>query len=927
MASFFRGIQGAMQSIMTPVSTSNTTNTNTGKEGHGGGERGDTGTSAHTRPMTRNANAGGTSRKSLVNDGPAANARKKGERAQGLAAALVAAPATNGVHANAGTPRAGRGAAAADGKAATQRKPRPTTAPPSSGGSGSQAGSGKIRVFVRVRPLSSSERQTPARHFSVVDVSDCNREVSLNEFCSSSNDYLRQRRVKQRRYRYDGVFDENSAQHDVFSSTAEPLVEAVLRGRNACCFCYGATGAGKTFTMLGTEANPGVMVLALQLLFSKIRDDRGEQDDGGDPSDDGDEWKEVKLTYLEIYNETVRDLLDTSNDHDGCNDQGDESNNFNDAFGNLSASGPNAAGNASGNRQPTLHMREDPIAGVVVQGLTQVHASSADEVMSLLQAGNGRRTTESTRSNETSSRSHAVLQAIVYTYRRTRGQTVVANTSKLSLIDLAGSERTLASESKQSARCVEGANINKSLLALSGCINALVAGKKHIPYRNSKLTQLLKDSLGGGCVTAMIANVSPSAFVFSETSNTLHWADRAKQIRVSSRNISNTSNAHQASAVLAGGAGAVLAGGADAGAGNVPLDMQKLISSLEEQNRVMSEKIRQLEAKAAAHGDEGAVDRKTIEANPSGRDTTSRPRPMTAMAATTLNPVSKTKALISEMDANAPGVSQAQNKKAYNTRQQARRHSIAFAGPPAATGAKSQKVHHTKAFDAGTATNGTNGNNNVAAAGEKLVSDLRAEIAALRSKAEAESKTRSAEVKSMAAKHKCELEQLKREFQMKVKHKDDFIRTLITSNGGGNGNDDPCDVTMGVENEAPPPLSPPVTRSTSHRLMAVDAAEKAPKSVTSKGITPRAAGARSGAVRRNLNAANESIEKDGEGGKGGEKPMHDLKLRLSTLSKRNKTAKANSKSLSMKGIGNSNGSVTKKRPFREVSNTDAAGVY
>jgi kinesin family member 18/19 len=106
----------------------------------------------------------------------------------------------------------------------------------------------------------------------------------------------------------------------------------------------------------------------------------------------------------------------------------------------------------------------------------------------------------------------------------------ISRVGKLSLIDLAGSERALATD-QRSLRSIEGANINRSLLALSSCINALVEGKKHIPYRNSKLTQLLKDSLGGACNTVMIANVSPSNLSFGDTQNTLHWADRAKEIK------------------------------------------------------------------------------------------------------------------------------------------------------------------------------------------------------------------------------------------------------------------------------------------------------------------------------------------------------------------------------------------------------------
>lgn len=123
-----------------------------------------------------------------------------------------------------------------------------------------------------------------------------------------------------------------------------------------------------------------------------------------------------------------------------------------------------------------------------------------------------------------------ILQVVVE-YRYMDGSRRVG---KLSLIDLAGSERAIATE-QRSQRSLEGANINRSLLALSSCINALVEGKRHVPYRNSKLTQLLKDSLGGSCNTVMIANISPSNLSFGETQNTLHWADRAKEIKTKVR--------------------------------------------------------------------------------------------------------------------------------------------------------------------------------------------------------------------------------------------------------------------------------------------------------------------------------------------------------------------------------------------------------
>ncbi|XP_057473840.1 kinesin-like protein KIN-8A isoform X2 [Actinidia eriantha] len=332
----------------------------------------------------------------------------------------------------------------------------------------------RILVFVRLRPMGKKEREAGSR--CCVRIVN-QRDVYLTEF-ASENDYLRLKRLRGRHFTFDASFPYSTSQQEVYSTTTAELVEAVLQGRNGSVFCYGATGAGKTYTMLGTVENPGVMVLAIKDLFTKIRQ----------RSCDGNHV--VHLSYLEVYNETVRDLLSPGR---------------------------------------PLVLREDK-QGIVAAGLTQYRAYSTDEVMALLQQGNQNRTTEPTRANETSSRSHAILQVMVEYRVKDASNHVVNRVGKLSLIDLAGSERALATD-QRTLRSLEGANINKSLLALSSCINALVEGKKHIPYRNSKLTQLLKDSLGGSCNTVMIANISPSNLSFGETQNTLHWADRAKEIR------------------------------------------------------------------------------------------------------------------------------------------------------------------------------------------------------------------------------------------------------------------------------------------------------------------------------------------------------------------------------------------------------------
>ncbi|XP_022775953.1 kinesin-like protein KIN-8A [Durio zibethinus] len=332
----------------------------------------------------------------------------------------------------------------------------------------------RILVFVRLRPMAKKEKEVGSR--CCVKIVN-KRDVYLTEF-ANENDYLRLKRLTGRHFTFDASFPDSTSQYEVYTTTTAEVVEAVLQGRNGSVFCYGATGAGKTYTMLGTVDNPGVMVLAIKDLFTKIRQ----------RSCDGNHV--VHLSYLEVYNETVRDLLSPGR---------------------------------------PLVLREDK-QGIVAAGLTQYRAYSTDEVMQLLQRGNQNRTTEPTHANETSSRSHAILQVVVEYRVKDASMNVINRVGKLSLIDLAGSERALATD-QRTLRSLEGANINRSLLALSSCINALVEGKKHIPYRNSKLTQLLKDSLGGACNTVMIANISPSNLSFGETQNTLHWADRAKEIR------------------------------------------------------------------------------------------------------------------------------------------------------------------------------------------------------------------------------------------------------------------------------------------------------------------------------------------------------------------------------------------------------------
>ena len=246
--------------------------------------------------------------------------------------------------------------------------------------------------------------------------------------------------------------------------------------------------------MLGTEENPGIMVLTLEELFNQISINSNER-----------EYK-VKLSYLEIYNECIRDLMTAESEY--------------------------------------LDLREDPNKGVSVNNLLELTVTSCKDIMHLLRKGNKNRTTEATYANEASSRSHAILQITVEHKDKNSGIETEIRSGKLSLIDLAGSERASATQNR-GIRLIEGANINRSLLTLGNCINGLCEAiekgtKPHIPYRDSKLTRLLKDSLGGNARTVMIANVSPGAASFEDTYNTLKYANRAKNIKTNpNRNVTN----------------------------------------------------------------------------------------------------------------------------------------------------------------------------------------------------------------------------------------------------------------------------------------------------------------------------------------------------------------------------------------------------
>ncbi|NXY50130.1 KIF1A protein, partial [Ceuthmochares aereus] len=282
-----------------------------------------------------------------------------------------------------------------------------------------------------------------------------------------------------------------ASQKQVYRDIGEEMLQHAFEGYNVCIFAYGQTGAGKSYTMMGKQEKDqqGIIPQLCEDLFSRIND----------TTNDNMSYS-VEVSYMEIYCERVRDLLNPKN---------------------------------KGN----LRVREHPLMGPYVEDLSKLAVTSYNDIQDLMDSGNKARTVAATNMNETSSRSHAVFN-IIFTQKRHDAETDITTekVSKISLVDLAGSERADSTGAK-GTRLKEGANINKSLTTLGKVISALAEMNKKkkktdfIPYRDSVLTWLLRENLGGNSRTAMVAALSPADINYDETLSTLRYADRAKQIR------------------------------------------------------------------------------------------------------------------------------------------------------------------------------------------------------------------------------------------------------------------------------------------------------------------------------------------------------------------------------------------------------------
>ncbi|XP_035614745.2 kinesin-like protein KIF3B isoform X1 [Oncorhynchus keta] len=333
-----------------------------------------------------------------------------------------------------------------------------------------------VKVVVRCRPMNEKERAANFERVVQVDVK-LGQVAVRNPRGAAAHEHPKV-------FTFDSVYDWNSKQVDLYDETFRPLVDSVLLGFNGTIFAYGQTGTGKTYTMEGVRNDPerrGVIPNSFEHVFTHISRSQNQQ-------------YLVRASYLEIYQEEIRDLL--SKDQSG-----------------------------------RLELKERPDTGVYVKDLSSFVTKSVREIEHVMNVGNQNRSVGSTNMNEHSSRSHAIFVITIECSELGVDGENHIRVGKLNLVDLAGSERQTKTGA-QGERLKEATKINLSLSALGNVISALVDGRStHIPYRDSKLTRLLQDSLGGNARTVMVANIGPASYNVEETLTTLRYSNRAKNIK------------------------------------------------------------------------------------------------------------------------------------------------------------------------------------------------------------------------------------------------------------------------------------------------------------------------------------------------------------------------------------------------------------
>ena len=327
-----------------------------------------------------------------------------------------------------------------------------------------------VKVAIRVRPMNKREKEQNSR--LCVQVDKDNNTVSV---ISDKNE--------SKTFPFDYVYPMETTQREVYDQVAFPIVDSIFQGYNGTIFAYGQTGCGKTFTMMGIITDPqlrGVIPNAFDHIFGFIKTE-------------GESRKFfLRCSFVEIYNEEVRDLL--------------------------------------GNKDKKLDIREDPKKGTFLKDLTYVTIKNPADIDKSLDTGNKNRHVGATSMNDQSSRSHSLFTVYLEIEEKGENNNSRIKSGKLNLVDLAGSER-VGKTNATGKTFDEGKKINLSLTALGSVIDALSQNRKYIPYKDSKLTRLLADSLGGNTKTVMFANISPASYNYDETLGTLRYASRAKLIK------------------------------------------------------------------------------------------------------------------------------------------------------------------------------------------------------------------------------------------------------------------------------------------------------------------------------------------------------------------------------------------------------------
>ena len=351
----------------------------------------------------------------------------------------------------------------------------------------------KMLVALRARPLLARElEESNYKTISIIDSETVSITIPTEYISTDKGKYyfhgekkIKVTKVKEATFKFDFAFDTQSEQAQVYQYTTAQLVKQIINGFNATVFAYGATGTGKTYTMVGEGENWGIMIRAISDLFKMINQDKEKE-----------KKFVIKISYVEIYNEIIKDLL-------------------------------------ADNKNTQLEIRTDPQKGVILQGASFKKVTNEADAYKLIMRGNKRRTETPSLLNENSSRSHAMLQIYLEVEQQQNNNNINFNMEKtfgkFVLVDLAGSEKAPILGKKNN----ESGSINKSLLALGKCINALTSQNKgYIPWRDSKLTRLLQEPLSGNSRIVMIATVSPAIDSFDETMFTLQNANKAKGVKV-----------------------------------------------------------------------------------------------------------------------------------------------------------------------------------------------------------------------------------------------------------------------------------------------------------------------------------------------------------------------------------------------------------